>query len=61
MATYIFYVVPWISSEGTGTGREILHRQLTTKQANPDELKQMPQTCNLETPAPAVCASERTA
>lgn len=42
-------------------GREIFHRQLSAKQANPDELKQMPQMYNFEAPNPAASASEQTA
>lgn len=41
---------------GQAARREILHCQLSTKQANPDELKQMLQICNFEAPNPAACA-----
>lgn len=44
---------------GHAVGREILCRQLSAKQANPDELTQMPRTCNLEAPNPTAHATEQ--
>lgn len=44
---------------GHAVGREILCRQLSAKQANPDELTQMPRTCNLEAPNPTARATEQ--
>lgn len=45
---------------GHAVGREILCCQLSAKQADPDELTQMPWTCNLEAPNPAAYTTEQT-
>lgn len=44
---------------GHAVEREILCHQLSAKQANPDELTQIPWTCNLEAPNPTVHATEQ--